>query len=114
MMLYEMSIRSLQCKNYSSDAFLGVVNVNATNVSGKIQYFIDRFGCIENLRQIEIGMAMVNSVHICFRSGAEFLIGDVPVKNVDIILLQIYWFALSNYSSIIQTSLHSVNNSFSP
>ena len=45
----EISIRSSQCKNLSSDAFLGVVYVNATNVKGKSQYFFDRSGCIEKL-----------------------------------------------------------------
>ena len=36
-------------KNLISDAFLGVVNANATNVLGKGQYFVDRSGCIEKL-----------------------------------------------------------------
>ena len=38
---------SLQCKNFSSETFLGVVNVNATNVLGKSQYFVDRSECID-------------------------------------------------------------------
>ena len=45
-MVCDISIRSLQCKNFISDAFLDVVNVNATNVFGKSQYFVDRSGCI--------------------------------------------------------------------
>ena len=44
---FEISKRSLQCNNFSSEAFLGVVNVNATNVLGKSQYFVDRSRCTE-------------------------------------------------------------------
>ena len=45
----EISMRSLQCKNFSSDAFRGVMIVNATYVLGKSQYYVDRSGCIETL-----------------------------------------------------------------
>ena len=50
-------------EDFSSDAFLGVMNVNATNVLGKSQYFIDRSGCMEMLlKEIEIEMTIKHSV----------------------------------------------------
>ena len=62
-MVCEISIRSLQINHFSSEAFVGVANVNVTNVLGKRQYFFDRSGCIEKaLKKIEIGMTIVRSV----------------------------------------------------
>ena len=46
---FDISIHSLQFKSFSSDAFLGMVNVSATNVLNKSQYFVGRSGCIEFL-----------------------------------------------------------------
>ena len=44
----EIAVRSLQCKMFNSETFLGVVNV--TNCMGNSHYFVDKSGCSETLK----------------------------------------------------------------
>ena len=46
----EIAVRSLQCKMFNSETFLGVVNVNVTNGMGNSHYFVDKSGCSETLK----------------------------------------------------------------
>ena len=95
--LCEISIRSAQCKNCSSEAFLGIMNINATNALDKSQYFVDRSGCIKkDLKQIEIeiGMTIDQSVDslptYAYGVTVTFSMVTFQWRNVSIILLKLY------------------------
>ena len=59
----EIPVRSLQCKMFNSETFLGVVNVNVTNRLGNSHYSVNKSGCSEKvLKQIKFGMTIEHYV----------------------------------------------------
>ena len=72
----QISILSLQCKNFSTEA-------TSTQQKFWVKASISLTGMYSNaLKQIEIGMAINHSVDQLSSTGAGVLNGDVAVKNV--------------------------------